>query len=84
MSYLLNVAIAIDQFGNAVLGGEPDETISSRVGRASLRGVWIAKYVWEPMIDAIFRRLAGQQRHCYESIEWDEIWDKPVKELKTR
>lgn len=31
--YIHNVLVAIDQLGNAVLGGCPDETISARLGR---------------------------------------------------
>lgn len=37
-SYLKNVLIAIDQLANAVLGGEPDETISSRAYRRRIEG----------------------------------------------
>jgi hypothetical protein len=29
-----NILIAIDQFGNAATGGDPDETISSRAAKA--------------------------------------------------
>ena len=29
----LGVLIGIDQLGNAIAGGDPDETISSRIGR---------------------------------------------------
>jgi len=31
--YVFNLLIGVDQFFNAVLGGAPDETISSRCGR---------------------------------------------------
>ena len=31
--YLLNVLLSIDQLGNSLLCGDPDETISSRIGR---------------------------------------------------
>ena len=31
--YLWNVLLSLDQLGNSLLGGDPDETISSRVGR---------------------------------------------------
>ena len=34
--YLINFLIGLDQWGNTLLGGAPDETISSRAGR--LRG----------------------------------------------
>ena len=29
----LNILISLDQFGNSLLGGDPDETISSRLGK---------------------------------------------------
>jgi len=35
--YLLNLAISIDQLANTVLGGDPDETLSSRLGKARPR-----------------------------------------------
>ena len=31
--YLLNLLISIDQLGNTIAGGDPDETISSRLGK---------------------------------------------------
>jgi hypothetical protein len=31
--YFWNLLISIDQFGNALIGGNPDETISSHSGR---------------------------------------------------
>jgi hypothetical protein len=34
--YLLNILISIDQLGNTVLGGDPDETISSRLGKIKI------------------------------------------------
>ncbi|WP_302621011.1 hypothetical protein [Cupriavidus taiwanensis] len=36
--YFWNVLIAIDQFGNALGAGDPDETISSRAGNAKRAG----------------------------------------------
>lgn len=35
--YLLNIAISIDQFGNTITGGDPDETISSRLGKIKMK-----------------------------------------------
>ena len=32
--YIRNVAFALDRFGNAALGGDPDWTISQRMGQA--------------------------------------------------
>jgi len=31
--YLLNLLVALDQLANSLLAGDPDETISSRLGR---------------------------------------------------
>jgi len=38
MSYALNIAIALDQLANALLAGDPDETLSSRAWRAEQKG----------------------------------------------
>lgn len=45
--YVWNLLIAVDQLANTVLGGDPDETISSRAAkRANRRGwKWIARIV---------------------------------------
>lgn len=72
VSYLLRVLISIDQLGNTLADGNPDETISSRVGRAALEGRWWARFFAEPVIDGLFRLVAGQRGHCRASIEWDE------------
>lgn len=38
--YLVNLFIAIDQLGNTILGGDPDETISSRAAKKADRRGW--------------------------------------------
>ena len=38
MKYIKNWAIALDQYVNAVTGGDPDETISSRLGKVLQTG----------------------------------------------
>lgn len=35
--WAVNVLIGVDQFCNAVLGGDPDETMSSRLGKLKVR-----------------------------------------------
>jgi hypothetical protein len=35
-----NVLLGLDQFGNTIIGGHPDETISSRLGRRKLRAAF--------------------------------------------
>lgn len=58
----LRMAIAIDQCGNALLGGSEDETISSHTGRAQLQGIYWATKV-APIIDFFFGK-----NHCRDSI----------------
>lgn len=62
--WLLNQLIAIDQWANAFLGGDPDETISSRAARARNRGRrWGC---------ALCRLLDALDRdHCAKNIEPD-------------
>lgn len=66
--YLLNILIAIDQLGNTLLGGDPDETLSSRAAK------------WHPaaarVINVIF---FWQPNHCRESLEADEGNDAVIK-----
>jgi hypothetical protein len=54
-SYAINLLIAIDQVSNAVCGGTPDETISSRCARG--QGYWYWKILGR-ILDAI------QPGHC--------------------
>ena len=35
--WFLNILISIDQFGNTITGGDPDETISSRLGKMKVK-----------------------------------------------
>jgi hypothetical protein len=62
--YLWNFLIALDQFANTILGGSPDETISSRLGKrvdTSRFACVICK-----VLDLF------QKDHCKKSIELDE------------
>ena len=36
--WVMNMLIALDQLGNSMMGGSPDETISSRSARAAQKG----------------------------------------------
>lgn len=66
MNWGLAVLIAIDQLANAVLGGYPDETLSSRAYRMHRKGqpVW----GWTAgMIDRLFFWQHEHCRHAYEA-----------------
>lgn len=69
MSYGKALLIAIDQLGNAILRGWPDETFSSRCWRWHLSG----KRHWpRRMVDTIFfwdRDKSTGKRHCEMSFE---------------
>lgn len=67
--YILSVLVGVDQLVNAILFGSNDHTISGRVGYNSLLGKRWAIYA-EVIIDTLF---FFDERHCYNSIEWDEV-----------
>lgn len=63
--FLMNILISLDQFGNTITGGDPDETISSRAGKAHEKGKTWGKLMC--------KFLAWFDRgHCKKSIEEDE------------
>lgn len=72
MEYIKNLLTAIDQLGNAISGGNPDVTISSRVGFHSAiserGGFW---RVLERVIDFTFEPIDGKN-HCLESALLDD------------
>jgi len=65
--YFWNLLISIDQLVNTIFGGDPDETISSRIGKhVHWRGdtgwrLWLSKFL------DLFER-----DHTLKSIEEDE------------
>ncbi len=65
--YFFNQLIASDQLTNTMLGGSPDETISSRVGRR-----WPDSWM-RRVIDSIF----GPD-HCKKSIELQTETDEVI------
>lgn len=62
--YILNVLISIDQLANTLVGGDPDETISSRCGKRR-KYCKVCSYLCV-VLDYI------DDRHCSKSIEVDE------------
>lgn len=61
--YVKNVLIALDQLINTVIGGRPDETMSSRCYRNAQK-YWYARG-GQIVLDFIFRPWG--KNHCYES-----------------
>ena len=64
--YLLNIAIALDQLGNALRGGSPDETLSAAAWRTEQKGRLLGR-IFRPVIDLLFRPF--EQDHCRKSFE---------------
>lgn len=63
--YFWNILISIDQLANTFLGGDPDETISSRAGKKAREGKLSSKLLCKFL--NIF-----DKGHCDKSIEEDE------------
>ena len=66
--YVRNVFVAEDQKLNAMMGGDEDETISSRSGKLAQKGITLPSRV----IDFFALHCFGQANHCADSIEEDE------------
>jgi hypothetical protein len=64
--YLLNVAIALDQLGNALRGGSPDETLSAAAWRTEQEGHILGR-IFRPLIDLLAR--PWERDHCRKSFE---------------
>lgn len=63
--YFWNLLISFDQSVNALCGGSPDETISSRIGKRRDG----RERFWSRVVDKIF---FWQKDHTKNSIELDE------------
>ena len=63
--YFLRILISIDQLANTILGGNEDETISSRAAKAKLQGKR-----WGCVLCKLLDKF--DKNHCEKSIEMDE------------
>lgn len=77
MNYGKRTLIAVDQLINTLLGGWPDETLSSRAYRLAIDGT-----TW-PMrcIDAV-ARLFGDVNHCEASFDSERVGRQLPPELR--
>lgn len=69
--YIHNLLIAIDQFANTICGGDPDETISSRLGKAQGRGSRFACVLCR-LLDVF------DKNHCHNSVDINEGKDEVI------
>lgn len=82
--YISHLFLSIDQFGNTLAGGNPDNTISARVGYYSHHYYEPNKVPWywllfERIIDTAFYPVDGPA-HCHEAYHNDpgEVFDNRV------
>lgn len=78
LSWGKSVLIALDQLINALAGGWPDETISSRTWRWELAGV----RSWPRRGIDLAARLFGDRDHCRESYESERLGRQLPPELR--
>lgn len=73
--YLLNILISIDQFGNVLAGGDPDETISSRLGKIKRKhsGIIPWRRPLSKIVDWGLNKI--DPNHSIDAIEEDEGGD---------
>lgn len=69
--YFFNILIGIDQLGNVILGGDPDETISSRAAKGQHKFYWRWLGYFLEWIDP---------GHLSKSLEADEGKDAVLKQ----
>lgn len=81
--YAFNNLYGVDQFANTILAGHPEETISSRLGRAKIHGY---RYKWVRLLRFIVDCLAypfDGSEHCLKAAKEEglkmnldrEIWN---------
>lgn len=87
MRYLGNIFVSIDQLGNVIAGGNPDNTISSRVGYYNQHNNTGEKAplqwrIFEKIIDFTFYPIDGDN-HCHEAFHNDagEEFDTKTKNI---
>jgi len=68
----MNVLISLDQLGNSLLLGDPDETISSHIGR--IKRKYKGRIPWTRPITKITEACLDRidKDHCTNAIEPDE------------
>jgi len=70
--WILNIFISIDQLGNTITGGDPDETISSRLGKLKHKHAGVIPW-YRPFSKLIDLGLdIIDKNHSMDAIETDE------------
>ena len=80
LKYFWNILIATDQFFNTILGGDPDETMSSRFGKWLRLPHNTARWKIAYVICRVLHFL--DSGHCDKSIEEDEGGNAAIRKVK--
>lgn len=84
--YVINILLGIDQLGNTLIGGSPDETISSRLGRIKIENGGKIPYYrpFSKITDWALDKI--DKNHSLDAVEkdinkenYDGVFDKPKK-----
>ena len=75
LRYFYNIGVALDQLLNVLLLGDPDETLSSRMGKWLLRGTGIRRAIGMILCSVLDIIDPG---HCIDAIEVDEGEDAVI------
>lgn len=70
-AYLFNLFVGADILVNAIIGGDPGETLSSRAGKGKRKGQPVHTF-FAGLIDLLFEVLFSEEDHCENSIQYDE------------
>lgn len=73
MKYIFNILVSIDQLVNTLIGGDLDESLSSRMGKRINSGNCFGCYIICRILHFI------DPDHCRKSIEEDEGSDGVIK-----
>jgi len=74
--WIVNILIGVDQLGNALLMGDPDETISSRLGKMKLHYGGVIPW-YRPLSKIVDYGLDKiDPNHSIDAIEHDEGKDE--------
>jgi hypothetical protein len=81
MRYLINVIIGFDQFVTTLIGGWPDETLSSYAYRMDMKGNVLGKF-FRRLIDFLFEWQGYPEGHCYASVREERERKQVPPELR--
>ena len=81
--YAINYYIGVDQLANAIIGSDPDETISSRAGKY-LRSLPKDTIRWKIAYWLCLVLHKFDKNHCQDSIEEDEGQNAVIRSKKKK